>query len=351
MLTVAAQSFLGSQGGIARVCELTARVAVEEGHPLSLLSVENEGGPFEKSGLWTGFGGSRARFVAACIRRELGGARMFYDQLGTARAHLLPAKLASRCGVWIHGIEVWDQLRPDRLRAARRAGFLLANTNYTRQHAAEYDSLFESASVCWLGTGDDELPAAGRAGLDGPPRVLIVGRIDNAAYKGHRELIEAWPDVVGAVPGARLTVVGTGPTFEKHKRLAAASSAAGFIDLVGFVPDQALPAYWSSSVVFAMPSRGEGFGLAYIEAMRWGVPTIASLHDAGQEINVHGETGLNVDLGRPGDLTDALIELLRNRDLAARMGAAGQQRWRQHFCYSAFRTRFSRQLTRFLECT
>jgi phosphatidylinositol alpha-1,6-mannosyltransferase len=117
---------------------------------------------------------------------------------------------------------------------------------------------------------------------------------------------------------------------------------------VGFVPDQALPAYWANSVVFAMPSRGEGFGLTYIEAMRWGLPVIASVHDAGQEINIHGETGLNVDLASPSALHDAVIELLLNRDLAARMGAAGQERWRQHFCYSAFRARFSKELHRFL---
>jgi phosphatidylinositol alpha-1,6-mannosyltransferase len=347
MLTVAAQSFLGSQGGIARVCELTARVAFERGYPLSLLSVESEGGKFEESGLWAGYGGSRARFAVACIGRALGGARMFYDQLGTARAHLLPDKLASRCGVWIHGIEVWDQLRPDRLRVAQRAGFMLANTSYTREHAAEYDKVFETAGVCWLGTAEDEFPAE-RVTLDGPPRVLILGRIDNTAYKGHRELIEAWPAVVKAVPGARLVVVGTGPTYQKHRALAASSSAAAFIDFVGFAPDQALPAYWASSTVFAMPSRGEGFGLTYIEAMRWGLPVIASVHDAGQEINIHGETGLNVDLGSSDALKDAVIELLRDRDLAARMGAAGRQRWRRHFCYSAFRARFSEQLKHFL---
>jgi phosphatidylinositol alpha-1,6-mannosyltransferase len=97
-----------------------------------------------------------------------------------------------------------------------------------------------------------------------------------------------------------------------------------------------------------MPSRGEGFGLTYIEAMRWGLPVIASVHDAGQEINIHGETGLNVDLGSSDALKDAVIELLRDRDLAARMGAAGRQRWRRHFCYSAFRARFSEQLKHFL---
>jgi phosphatidyl-myo-inositol dimannoside synthase len=108
-----------------------------------------------------------------------------------------------------------------------------------------------------------------------------------------------------------------------------------------------LPDIWKSTVVFAMPSRGEGFGLSYIEAMRWGVPVIASTHDAGREVNIHNETGLNVDLEHQSELADALIELLRDRDLARRMGAAGQRRWREHFCYSAFRKRFLGELKYF----
>jgi phosphatidylinositol alpha-1,6-mannosyltransferase len=79
--------------------------------------------------------------------------------------------------------------------------------------------------------------------------------------------------------------------------------------------------------------------LVYVEAMRYGLPVIASLHDAGQEVNVHGVTGLNVNLDRDGELADALIELLRAPDQLQRMGTAGQQRWSTHFCRSAFERR------------
>jgi phosphatidyl-myo-inositol dimannoside synthase len=348
VLTIASQTFLGSRGGIARVCELTARVSVEAGYPVSLLSVQNEGGRYQDSDYWRGCGGSRTRFLVACGRAALRGDHLFYDQLGTARAHIWPSKLARPCGVWIHGIEVWDQLRPDRLRVAHRAGFMLANTNFTRQRAIGYNKVFESAGVCWLATSEDHPPSE-PARLDGPPTVLILGRLDDTAYKGHKELIEAWPAVIEAVPEARLVVVGTGPSLDRHRSLAAASDASRNIDIMGFVAESALPDLWKRTTVFAMPSRGEGFGLAYIEAMRWGIPVIASVHDAGQEVNVHNETGLNVDLNRQNELRDSLIELLCDRNLAQRMGTAGQQRWRKHFCYSAFRARFSEELKRFAE--
>jgi phosphatidyl-myo-inositol dimannoside synthase len=348
VLTIASQTFLGPRGGIARVCDLTARVAIDEGYPVALLSVQNEGGGYQHTGFWQGYGGSRPRFVAGCARAALRGDRILYDQLGTARAHTLMCMFARPSGVWIHGIEVWEnELRRDRLRAAYCAGFIIANTHYTRERAMRQDKVFESAQVCWLATSEDKPPDV-PASLDGPPVVLILGRLDDAAYKGHKELIEIWPRVVDGVSEARLIIAGIGPQLEWYRSMVKASEAAGSIEVLGFVNEAALSELWRRTVVFAMPSRGEGFGLAYIEAMRWGIPVIASIHDAGAEVNIHNETGINVDLSHSCQLQDSLIELLRNRDRAARLGTAGRHRWRQHFCYSAFRTRFSEHLKHFV---
>src|SRR5271170_5958769 len=126
MLTIASQTFQGSRGGIARVCELTSRVAAEAGYPLSLISVQDEGGRFEGDQLWRGCSGSRVRFLARCCQAGWRGDRILYDQLGSARAHVWP--FAKPCGAWIHGIEVWNEPRPDRIRAARRMSFMLANS-------------------------------------------------------------------------------------------------------------------------------------------------------------------------------------------------------------------------------
>lgn len=225
MLAIAAQTFLGSRGGISRLCDLSARAALESGFPLELLSVQDEAGHFQTSPIWRGFHGSRSLFVLACISAALKGHRLFYDQLGTARAHTLVSRIAAPSGVWIHGIEVWDQLRPDRIRAAEKMSLIVANTNFTREHAIRHDKIFETAEVCWLATWEDEPPARA-AKLDGPPNVLILGRLDHAAYKGHRELIEAWPAVTKSIPQAKLIIAGTGPRFSDYRSMAAASEAA-----------------------------------------------------------------------------------------------------------------------------
>jgi phosphatidylinositol alpha-1,6-mannosyltransferase len=170
---------------------------------------------------------------------------------------------------------------------------------------------------------------------------MIVARIDEqGGYKGHRELIACWPNVVSRVPAARLRIVGSGPGREVVGGLVRESPARASIDLLGFVPEHALPRLFQQSAVLAMPSRGEGFGLAYAEAMRHGVPVIASVHDAAPEINLDGVTGFNVDLDQGQALPQALIRLLSQPELARSMGRAAQQHWREELCYSRFADRF-----------
>ena len=97
-----------------------------------------------------------------------------------------------------------------------------------------------------------------------------------------------------------------------------------------------------------MPSRGEGFGLVYVEAMRHGLPVIGSVHDAASEVIVDGKTGYVLDPDEPGALAAALVRLLREPGHAAGLGEAGRRRWAEHFRYGAFRERFGRLLDEFL---
>jgi phosphatidylinositol alpha-1,6-mannosyltransferase len=167
-------------------------------------------------------------------------------------------------------------------------------------------------------------------------------------YKGHHELIAAWPAVTAAVPGALLRIVGRGPGEPELRALAARSPVAPQIAFEGFVPDARVEELYARATVFAMPSRGEGFGLVYIEAMRHGLPVIASVHDAGPEVVADGVTGFTVDLDRPGQLAERLIELLRNHETARRMGEAGRECWARQYRFSCFRARLAPILADFL---
>jgi phosphatidyl-myo-inositol dimannoside synthase len=341
-LSLAATSLLPGTGGIARVARLMASVLADEaGHGrvrLRTVGLYDESRMSDLGVEMVPAHGSRLWFTAAVHAAALGSTHSLTDSLAMARAHNRLPLFRRPLLAWIHGIEVWDGARPDRLAAARRTDFLVANSAYTRERAERSHGGFARARVCWLGTESDDAPPPRRP--NGPPVVLVLGRLEPGRDKGHEALIDVWPTVVSAVPEAHLLIVGDGPDLIRVRALAARSPATTRIEVAGFVPDEAMATVWAEATVFAMPSRGEGFGLVYVEAMRQGVPVVASVHDAAPEVNLDGETGYNVDLARPADLSDRLVHLLRDRDLAVRLGAAGQRRWAQHFRYSSFRTRF-----------
>ena len=288
---------------------------------------------------------SRIRFCAAVGAAAIRRTHFIYDFVGTARAHALwPSRLRPFL-TFIHGIEIWDERRNDRVRCARRAALLLANSHYTLERASALHGQLGKTEVCWLATEADAPPPTLRRD-EGPPEVLFCGRVADA-YKGHLALIESWPRVLQAVPEARLTIAGAGS--EKLAPLVAAQGCGERIALRGFVSEPEMEQLFASATAFAMPSRGEGFGLVYVEAMRHGLPVIASVHDAAPEINLDGQTGYNVNLDQPGELADRIVQLLGDRDHARRLGEAARQRWAEHFRFSAFRRRFAPLLRRFLQ--
>lgn len=350
---LAGESFSAGNGGICRVARLMARVLAEDARAGGLhaeaLSLNDASMPSGLGLPLTLARGSRARFFGETHRAAFNHSHFIYDFAGMARAHCRLPFLQRPFLTWIHGIEVWEQTRPDRLAWARRAEVLLSNSAYTRERASRLHGGFEHAKVCWLATETDDLPQTEPA-VSAPPTVLLMGRFDpGGGYKGHQELVACWPQVAAAVPDARLVFVGGGPGVPVIQKLAAQSTARAGIEFRGFVPEAELESVWAQTSVFSMPSRGEGFGLVYIEAMRHGIPVVASVHDAATEVNLDGATGFNVNLDKPDELPERLIWLLKNPGQAAAMGRAGRERWREHFRYRCFRERFLPILRGFLK--
>ena len=331
-------------GGIGRVARMSARALIEAGYAVDMAALLDTEVSTIAGRVGAAVHGRKIEFAARCHAAALRHDWFLYDSAGPARAHPRLPGLRRPYAVWIHGAEVWGipQLRPDYVAAVRRADLVLVNSHYTLARAERTIGPLPQARVCWLATEEDDEAAPPSVVPRHPPTVLILGRIDaDENYKGHAELVDAWPRVVAAVPEARLLIAGGGSGLAALRARVAASPSAQSIECLGFVAEAAIASLWRRASIFAMPSRGEGFGLVYIEAMRHAVPVIASVHDAGAEVNITGVTGFNVSLDSSDDLAVRLIELLKDRHLCGRMGGAGQQRWREHFQYAAFSRRLS----------
>jgi phosphatidylinositol alpha-1,6-mannosyltransferase len=170
---------------------------------------------------------------------------------------------------------------------------------------------------------------------------MVGGLRSDQAYKGHEEVIQAWPAVVAAVPDARLVIVGDGDDRPRLERLARKSGAGDRIAFTGFASDELLAACYERAALFVMPSRGEGFGLVYVEAMTRGLPCIGSRHDAAGDVIVNGKTGLLVDQDDIHGIAQAIASLLRDPDRRRAMGEAAKHRVGEEFTTAAFRRRLN----------
>ena len=303
------------------------------------------------------FAGGRARFALAAGRRGAfaGGKRAFvFDHPGPARlAGLWPPGARARYLVTLLGVDAWRPAEGARRRALARAASLVAISRTTAERARPFLPPDAAVEVVHPGLedarpGGEADPVALEAG--GRTFVLAVARMSAAErYKGHDELIEAWPELTRdatAELAPRLLLVGDG---DDRARLAAKARELGQRDTVRFtgaVSAATLDELYRRATAFALPSRDEGFGLVFLEAMRAGRACLALTGTAPAEIVVDGETGDLVAGGDREALTAALARLLADPERTRRLGAAGRARFEREFTFEAFERRLEPHLDR-----
>jgi len=271
----------------------------------------------------------KTRFVEAAARNE---AAYVAQLLGTIRrekfdlvicghVNLLPlARMATKHPLLItHGIEAWKPLR-DRVsnRVVKHCRGVVSVSDLTRVRFLDWSRyegptfvLPNAVRLDQYGIREKNRTLIERFGLGGKRVVLTVGRLSvSERYKGFDEVIEVMPELVAEFPDLVYVIAGGG---NDAPRLARKSVEHGVEQQVIFTGlfDEAMKAdLYNLADVYAMPSRGEGFGFVFLEAMASGVPTIASKHDGGREALLHGKLGMLVDPSNAAGIRTAIANAL-----------------------------------------
>jgi glycosyltransferase involved in cell wall biosynthesis len=171
------------------------------------------------------------------------------------------------------------------------------------------------------------LPWQRRPDWRSSPTAAFVGRL--APEKGLDTLIDAWPAVRSAHPGARLVLIGEGP---ERSALEARTRARGVNEAIAFPGASSDPAAaLRDADLFVLPSREEGMSIALLEAMALGIPLVASSIPGNRRIVSDFKHGRLAPPDDPEGLARVIVEHWSNFDRAFHMSRAARSRVEQEF--------------------
>lgn len=351
---------LDAAGGIQRSSRHVGAVlsswAEERGGSYRFLSLNDSAGKksIEACGRafeYEGFARSKSHFSRAAFAAGEGTALVFAVHPNLAPVGwLVKRRTGASLAVLTWGIDVWEPLPLHRRWPLRRADVVLAISRYTAEQLEKVQGV-DAARVHLLPLGLD--PAFWKrarnvgevrlpAGFPQGHTLLTVTRLAaNEGYKGVDTVIQALPGLACSVPDVHYAVVGEGDDRPRLETLARALGVADRVHFLGRLEAESpeLIGCYASCDVFVMPSRGEGFGLVFLEAMAFGKPVVGGAHGGTPDVIEDGATGFLVEHGDTGRLAQILATLLGDETLRQQMGQRARARVEEKFLFEHFAAR------------
>ena len=315
----------------------------------------------EREYVFTGAARGKARFTVSALKAARRNGRLVL----AAHPNLAPIVRAMHVAaprmksiICAHGIEVWEPLSRMRRRALQFATLVLAPSRATAEHLVSVQGVApERVRVLPWGLDPDfETQFSGESATTLPKEfptgrvILTVGRwLTTERYKGMDTLIQSLPRLLLRWPDIQLAMVGSGNDREWLVNIARDSGVQRHVHFLSGITYGELSACYAASELFALPSRGEGFGFVYLEAMARSKPVIGGAHGGAPEVIQDGVTGYLVQHGDTVQLATSIDALLSNPELAGQMGARGRERVEKEFRFPVFAKAFEKILRELCE--
>lgn len=238
-------------------------------------------------------------------------------------AYYLKAVMGVPYWVSAHGIDAWDITNPSLKRALQNADLVLPASHYTYNRLVSEQRLnprqvhvlpntFDSSKFVIKPKPSYLLQRYGIGSVQ--PVILTVSRLNSAEqYKGYDTILKALPAILRVKPDAHYLIVGKGNDRLRIERMIEDLGLQANVTLAGYIPDSELCDHYNLCDVFAMPSKGEGFGIVFLEAMACGKPTLAGNRDGSVDALRGGELGVLVDPDNVEEIATALISILSKK--------------------------------------
>jgi phosphatidyl-myo-inositol dimannoside synthase len=266
----------------------------------------------------------RVAFARELLRHSLRAERA--DLVICGHLNLLPlAWLAARyqqarLALIVHGYEAFGPSRhPLTNFLVDRIDAFIAVSRYSADCFAQWSNIAREwgfilpncVDVNRFTPGERDRSLVDRYGLHSSKVMLTVGRMAaGERYKGFDEVIDVLPQLLQRFPNLKYLIVGDG---SDRARLEAKVRVAGLSNCVVFggrIPESEKVAHYNLADVYVMPSYGEGFGIALIEAAACGTAIVGSSVDGARDALLDGRLGRMVDPEQPDQLIEAITAAL-----------------------------------------
>lgn len=221
-----------------------------------------------------------------------------------------------------HGTDVWNLRNKLKLKALASAYKIITVSRYTAAKI-QRQVMLPAAKIIILPNSVDTLQFVLREkppslikkyDLSGHKILLTVARLDQAdREKGYDRVIAALPSVKAIIHKVKYFLIGEGNDLPRIKKLINDLQLNSDIVLTGFVPDEELVFYYNLCDCFIMPSKQEGFGIVFLEALACGKPVIAGNGDGSRDALLDGRVGTMVSADNVREIADAIIGVLQGK--------------------------------------
>lgn len=225
--------------------------------------------------------------------------------------------------VIVHGIDAWnieDLSKIDGLNSAQK---IVSVSNYTRDRVVREQNISPDRIPLLPVTFD-----ANQFTVKPKPQylldryklapeqqiILTVTRlVSGDRYKGYDQILQALPAIRRQIPNIRYLLVGKGNDRDRIEAMVDDLGVRDCVILAGFVRDHELADYYNLCDLFAMPSKGEGFGIVYLEALACGKPTIGGNQDGAIDALCNGELGVLVNPDSIDEIAETIVQILSKK--------------------------------------
>ncbi len=322
-------------GGIEKVCRVIGKALYEQ-------SIENNGvtricsmyddqqdaysNPYFPAEIFRGYRIDKLRFITDMVKEGKKFEMVILSHVNLLLVGWMIKRLTptTKLVLLAHGIEIWYPLNRRITQMLQRCDLVLAVSNYTRQQILTVHQLPEEKvkviNNCLdpflpLPPGEKKKPSLMKkyGFKEGDKILMTLTRVSSKErYKGYDKVIEAMSMLRDEYPQLKYLIAGKYDGEEKRilDELSGAKKLRRHVVMPGYIDNAVLADHFALSDIYVMPSRKEGFGIVFIEAMYYGLPVIAGNEDGSSDALLNGKLGQLISPENVDEIAGAISNII-----------------------------------------